>query len=169
MLPLSFSFCLRCDVIWTSFNKELHSLTPCFVISSSLYRKYIAAWTNLRFEMAEKRKQSAPREYETRSSKFVNTVSFVSLAICITALVGVEIINQRVGVVEELVVEIIQTSKVDLPSNALSFKPAKMKLDHFGCNYKDEEPGKDARKGKCFMIFDRLPYFVCFLKVKNMF
>ena len=51
--------------------------------------------------MAEKQQTSPYRESHSRSVKFVYPVSFASLLICVTALVGVEIINQRVHTIED--------------------------------------------------------------------
>ena len=53
-------------------------------------------------------KEELSRSCESRklSSKFVFPVSFVSLLICLTALVRVEIINQRVHAIEDLIAEV---------------------------------------------------------------
>lgn len=75
------------------------------------------------FVMAEKQQTSPYRESHSCSVKFVYPVSFVSLLICVTALVRVEIINQRVHTVEELVAEVRQTTSRELASNAVNSKP----------------------------------------------
>lgn len=56
--------------------------------------------------MEEKEELSHFCESHKLSSKFVFPVSFVSLLICLTALVRVEIINQRVYAVEDLIAEV---------------------------------------------------------------
>lgn len=73
--------------------------------------------------MAEKQQTSPYGESHSCSVKFVYPVSFVSLLICVTALVRVEIINQRVHTVEELVAEVRQTTSRELASNAVNSKP----------------------------------------------
>ena len=73
--------------------------------------------------MAEKQQTSPYRESHSRSVNFVYPVSFVSLLICVTALVRVEIINQRVHTVEELVAEQRQTTNRELASGAVNSKP----------------------------------------------
>ena len=56
--------------------------------------------------MKEKEELSHSCESHKLSSKFVFPVSFVSLLICLTALVRVEIINQRVHAIEDLIADV---------------------------------------------------------------
>lgn len=56
--------------------------------------------------MEEKEELSHSCESHKLSSKFVFPVSFVSLLICLTALVRVEIINRRVYAIEDLIAEV---------------------------------------------------------------
>ena len=74
--------------------------------------------------MAEKQQTSPCRESHSRSVKFVYPLSFVSLLICVTALVRVEIINQRVHTIEELVAELRKTTSRELASDAVNSKPS---------------------------------------------
>ena len=99
------------------------------------------------FVMAKKHEHSPSREPHNCSASFVYPVSFVSLLICTTALVRVEIINQRVRTVEDLVAEVKQTQNVGLVGDTVRFKQAKRvkSVDEF--DLKDTEEGKDAIEG----------------------
>ena len=98
--------------------------------------------------MAEKREHSPSHSC---SARFVYPVSFVSLLICTTALVRVEIINQRVRTVEDFVAsEVKQTPNTGLAGDAVSFKQGERvkRVDEF--DHKDTEDGKDKTEGKIF-------------------
>ena len=56
--------------------------------------------------MEKKEELSHSCESHRLSSKLAFPISFVSLVICLTALVRVEIINQRVHVIEDLIAEV---------------------------------------------------------------
>ena len=101
--------------------------------------------------MAEKQETSPYRESNSCSVRFVYPVSFVSLLICITALVRVEIINQRVHTVEELVAEVGQTTNRKLTGHAASFNTAeKVKaVDEF--DRKNTREWNDATEGNAFL------------------
>ena len=62
-----------------------------------------------RFTMSKKRDHSHCVELHSCSAKFVDPISFVSLLICVTAMVRVELISQRVHRVENIVAEVKQT------------------------------------------------------------
>ena len=62
-----------------------------------------------RFTMSKKRDHSHCVELHSCSAKFVYPISFVSLLICVTAMVRVELIRQRVHLVENSVAEVKQT------------------------------------------------------------
>ena len=98
--------------------------------------------------MAEKREHSPSHSC---SARFVYPVSFVSLLICTTALVRVEIIHQRVRTVEDFVAsEVKQTPNTGLAGDAVSFKQGERvkRVDEF--DHKDTEDGKDKTEGKIF-------------------
>ena len=98
--------------------------------------------------MAEKQQTSPYRESHSRSVKFVYPVSFVSLLICVTALVRVEIINQRVHTVEELVAEVRQTTNRELVSNAGNSKPRERAMSASGLSeHADFKDKRDETKG----------------------
>ena len=59
-----------------------------------------------RFTMSKKRDHSHCVELHSCSAKFVYPISFVSLLICVTAMVRVELISQRVHLVENIVAEV---------------------------------------------------------------
>ena len=103
--------------------------------------------------MAEKREHSPSHEPHSCSARFVYPVSFVSLLICTTALVRVEIINQRVRTVEDLVAEIKQTPNVGLVRDAVSFKQAERVKSVGEFDDKDTEEGQvDATEGERFIF-----------------
>ena len=59
--------------------------------------------------MSTKRDHSHCAELHSCSAKFVYPISFVSLLICVTAMVRVELVSQRVHRVENIVAEVKQT------------------------------------------------------------
>ena len=59
--------------------------------------------------MSKKRDLSHCVELHSCSAKFVYPISFVSLLICVTAMVRVELISQRVHLVENILAEVKQT------------------------------------------------------------
>ena len=59
--------------------------------------------------MSKKKDHSHCVELHSCSAKFVYPISFVSLLICVTAMVRVELISQRVHLVENSVAEAKQT------------------------------------------------------------
>ena len=59
--------------------------------------------------MSKKRDHSHCVELPSCSAKFVYPISFVSLLICVTAMVRVELISQRVHRVENIMAEVKQT------------------------------------------------------------
>ena len=104
------------------------------------------------FVMAEKREHSPSRVPHSCSARFVYPVSFVSLLICTTTLVRVEIINQRVRTVEDLVAEVKQTQNAGLVSDTVRFKQAERVKSVSEFDQKDTEEGKDATEGKRFIF-----------------
>ena len=71
-------------------------LDPCIILESCPRR----------FTMSKKRDFSHCVELHSCSAKFVYPISFVSLLICVTAMVRVELISQRVHLVENIVAEV---------------------------------------------------------------
>ena len=59
--------------------------------------------------MSKKRDHSHCAELHSCSAKFVYPISFVSFLICVTAMVRVELVSQRVHLVENIVAEVKQT------------------------------------------------------------
>ena len=60
----------------------------------------------------EKNEHSCSQDSNNHAGKFVYPFSIFSLLICITAMVRVEIINQRIDVVEDFMAEVNQIAKV---------------------------------------------------------
>ena len=81
------------------------------------------------------------------SSKFVFPISFVSLFICVTTLVRVEIINQRVHVIENLIAEVHvhQASKQEA-ANGVSHSVKS--VGSFGYDFNTKQQWKDDTYGK---------------------
>ena len=108
--------------------------------------------------MAEKQENSHSCESRNCSSKFVYPVSVVSLMICIVAMVRIEIVNQRVHVVEDFMAKIKQTPNMEAASDVTSFKSVEQvkSVDEF--NHKDTgESEKDAIAGKLrFIVFEHM-------------
>ena len=101
--------------------------------------------------MAEKQEHSSARDSHSCSSKLVCPVSLVSLLICTTALVRVEIINQRVHNVEDLVAEARQNQNlIKASSDATTFK----RLERVGSagefEHKITKERKDETEGNVF-------------------
>ena len=60
---------------------------------------------------SEKNEHSCSQDSNNHVGKFVYPLSIFSLLICITAMVRVEIINQRIDVVEDFMAEVNQIGK----------------------------------------------------------
>lgn len=94
--------------------------------------------------MAEKRESSS----RSSSVKLVYPTSFVSLLICITALVRVEIVNQRVYKVEDLVAEVRrQTAKREHLDDVVKPRHTERARSLSGSDLKENSGWKDAREG----------------------
>ena len=79
------------------------------IILESCPQRLKGANVSQRFTMSKKRDHSHCVELPSCSAKFVYPISFVSLLICVTAMVRVELIRQRVHLVENSVAEVKQT------------------------------------------------------------
>ena len=79
------------------------------IILESCPQRLKGANVSQRFTMSKKRDHSHCVELHSCSAKFVYPISFVSLLICVTAMVRVELISQRVHLVENSVAEVKQT------------------------------------------------------------
>ena len=97
--------------------------------------------------MEEKEELSHSCESHKLSSKFVFPVSFVSLLICLTALVRVEIINQRVHAIEDLIseVHVHQASTQEAVSGGLCLVKS---AGSFGYNRNTKQQWKEYTDGK---------------------
>ena len=71
---------------------------------------------------AEKNEHSCSQDSNNHAGKFVYPLSIFSLLICITAMVRVEIINQRIDVVEDFMVEVNQIGKVHIGRDVTGLK-----------------------------------------------
>ena len=71
---------------------------------------------------AEKNEHSCSQDSNNHAGKFVYPLSIFSLLICITAMVRVEIINQRIDVVEDLMAEVNQIAKVHVGRDVTGLK-----------------------------------------------
>ena len=76
------------------------------IILESCPQRLKGANVSQRFTMSKKRDHSHCVELPSCSAKFVYPISFVSLLICVTAMVRVELISQRVHLVENIVAEV---------------------------------------------------------------
>lgn len=97
--------------------------------------------------MEEKEELSRSCESRKLSSKFVFPVSFVSLLICLTALVRVEIINQRVHAIEDLIAEVHvhQASNQEAAKGGLYLVKS---AGSFGYNRNTKQQWKEYTDGK---------------------
>ena len=71
---------------------------------------------------AEKNEHSCSQDSNNHAGKFVYPLSIFSFLICITAMVRVEIINQRIDVVEDLMAEVNQIAKVHFGRDVTDLK-----------------------------------------------
>ena len=71
---------------------------------------------------AEKNEHSCSQDSNNHTGKFVYPLSIFSLLICITAMVRVEIINQRIDVVEDFMAEVNQIAKVHVGRDVTDLK-----------------------------------------------
>ena len=71
---------------------------------------------------AEKNEHSCSQDSNNHAGKFVYPLSIFSFLICITAMVRVEIINQRIHVVEDFMVEVNEIGKVHIGSDVTGLK-----------------------------------------------
>ena len=71
---------------------------------------------------AEKTEHSRSQDSNNHAGKFVYPLSIFSLLICITAMVRVEIINQRIDVVEDFMAEVNQIAKVHVGRDVTGLK-----------------------------------------------
>ena len=78
-------------------------------ISGIARTRHIGKLSTALYDMSKKRDHSHCVELHSCSAKFVYPISFVSLLICVTAMVRVELISQRVHLVENSVAEVKQT------------------------------------------------------------
>ena len=70
----------------------------------------------------EKNEHSCSQDSNNHAGKFVYLLSIFSLLICITAMVRVEIINQRIDVVEDFMAEVNQIANVRLGRDVTGLK-----------------------------------------------
>lgn len=106
------------------------------------------------FAMAEKQEHSSARDLHSCSSKLVSPVSLLSLLICTIALVRVEIINQRVHVVEDLVAHARQNQNSDkVFTNAASFTESPERVEpHEDSENKITKERRDETEGNVFRL-----------------
>lgn len=71
---------------------------------------------------AEKTEHSRSQDSNNHAGKFVYPLSIFSFLICITAMVRVEIINQRIDVVEDFMAEVNQIAKVHVGRDVTGLK-----------------------------------------------
>ena len=71
---------------------------------------------------AEKNEHSCSQDSNNHAGKFLYPLSIFSLLICITAMVRVEIINQRIDVVEDFMAEVNQITKVHIGRDVTGLK-----------------------------------------------
>ena len=71
---------------------------------------------------AEKNEHSCSQDSNNHAGKFVYPLSIFSLLICITAMVRVEIINQRIDVVEDFMAEVNQKANVNVGRDVTGLK-----------------------------------------------
>ena len=97
--------------------------------------------------MEDKEELSHSCESHKLSSKFVFPVSFVSLLICLTALVRVEIINRRVYAIEGLIAEVHvdQASTQEAATGGLYLVKS---AGSFGHNWDTRQQWKEYTDGK---------------------
>ena len=80
------------------------------------------------------------------SSKLAFPISFVSLVICLTALVRVEIINQRVHVIEDLIAEVdVRQASNQKAANSVSYLVKS--TGSFGYNWNTKQQWKEYTDG----------------------
>ena len=79
------------------------------IILESCPQRLKGANVSQRFTMSKKIDHSHCSELHSCSAKFVYPISFVSLLICVSAMVRVELISKRVDLVENIVAEVKQT------------------------------------------------------------
>ena len=103
--------------------------------------------------MTEKQEHSSTRDFRSCSSKLVCPVSLVSLLICTAALFRVEIINQRVHVVEGLVADARQNQNlIKVSTDATIFKRSE-RVDSVGeFDHKITKERRDATEGNVFRL-----------------
>ena len=70
----------------------------------------------------EKNEHLCSQDSKNHTGKFVYPLSIFSLLICITAMVRVEIINQRIDVVEDFMAEVNQIAKVHVGRDVTGLK-----------------------------------------------
>jgi len=105
------------------------------------------------FVMAEKQEHSSARDFHSCSSKLVCPVSLVSLLICTAALVRVEIINQRVHVVEDLVADAGQNQNaIKVFTDAASLRRSERVESVGEFDHKIAEERRDDTEGKVFQL-----------------
>ena len=71
---------------------------------------------------AEKNEHSCSQDSNNHAGKFVYPLSIFSFLICITAMVRVEIINQRIDVVEDFMAAVNQIAKVHVGRDVTGLK-----------------------------------------------
>ena len=100
------------------------------------------------FVMAEKQEHPSARDLHSCSSKLVCPLSLVSLLICTAALVRVEIINQRVHVVEDLVADAEQNQNaIKVFTDASSLRRSERVESVGGFDHKIAEERTDDTEG----------------------
>ena len=70
----------------------------------------------------EKKEHSCSQDSNNHAEKFVYPLSIFSLLICITAMVRVEIINQRIDVVEDFMADVNQFANVHVGRDVTGLK-----------------------------------------------
>ena len=107
------------------------------------------------FIMAEKQEHSSACDLDSCSSKLVCPLSLVSLLICTTTLVRVEIINQRVHDVEDSVADVQQIQNLIMVSaDEENVKLPSSRVDTVGkFDQKITKERRDETEGKVFLVF----------------
>ena len=107
--------------------------------------------------MAAERKESPYCVHSNKwTGKFAYPVSFLSLLICITFVVRVEIINQRVNAIEDFMAKAKQASNMaEVTSDVIGMEnPERVDLDgEFHSKDREKERG-DTSEGKHIMILE---------------
>ena len=96
-----------------------------------------------------KKEHSCSQDSNNHAGKFVYPLSIFSFLICITAIVRVEIINQRIDVVEDFMAEVNHIAKVHVGRDVTGLKNVQ-KVNLVGEFYRNNgvKEGEYTSKGK---------------------